>query len=203
MRTLARATAATLTRYARLLAYATIGWNVIEGVVAIAAGTVASSAALVGFGLDSFVEVFSGGVVLWRLRGVDEERERTATSLIGVSFLMLAAYVTFESVRELLATTPPDTSTIGIVLAAVSLLVMPGLAIAKRRVGTQLGSRTVLADATETLLCAYLSLSLLVGLVLNALVGWWWADPVAALAIAALAAREGVEAVRGDDHDDG
>ena len=185
-------------RLARLLAWLTIAWNVVEGVVAVAAGAAAGSLALVGFGLDSFVEVFAGGVVLWQLRGVPEERERRALRLIAVSFFALAVYVVAEAARDLLAGSEAGESAVGIVLAAVSLIVMPMLAFAKRRVGRRLGNPVVVADATETKLCAYLSAILLVGLALNASIGWWWADPLAALAIAALAVREGREAWEGD-----
>ena len=180
------------------MAWATIGWNVAEGVIAIAAGTAAGSLALVGFGLDSFVEVFAGSVVLWQLRGVPEERERRALRLIAVSFYALAGYVVLEAVRDLLAGNEAEDSAIGIALASVSLLVMPLLAVAKRRVGRRLGNPVIVADSTETALCAYLSAILLAGLILNATLGWWWADTVAALGIAFLAVREGREAWRGD-----
>lgn len=191
--------AACLARRARLLAWATIAWNVIEAVVAIAAGVVAGSIALIGFGVDSSIEVFAAGVVLWRLHGVEEAREQRALKLIGASFFALAAFVAVEAGRDLLGADEPESSTVGIALAVASLVVMPLLAIAKRRTGEQLGSRTVVADSVETKLCAYLSLILLGGLVLNATVDWGWADPVAALAIAALAAREGKEAWEGED----
>lgn len=187
-----------LRRRAGLLAWATIGWNVVEAFVAIGSGLVAGSIALVGFGVDSSIEVFAATVVLWRLRGVDEARERRALRLIGVSFFALAAFVTVEAVRELFSGAEPETSVVGIGLAVASLVVMPLLAMAKRRTGVALGSQTVVADARETTLCAYLSAVLLVGLLLNATVGWGWADPLAAIAIAFLAAREGREAWRGE-----
>jgi divalent metal cation (Fe/Co/Zn/Cd) transporter len=187
-----------LERRARLLAWLTIAWNTIEGVVAVAAGLAAGSLALVGFGLDSGVEVFAGVVVLWHLGGVSEERERRALRLIAVSFFALAAYVVAEAARDLAAGREAGESTVGIVLAAVSLMVMPALAWVKRRTGRRLGDRVVVADSTETALCSYLSAILLAGLALNAAVGWWWADPLAALGIAALAAREGREAWRGE-----
>lgn len=188
-----------LERAAWLLAWGTIAWNVIEAVVAISSGLVAGSLALVGFGIDSTIEVFAATVVLWRLRGVDEERERRALKLIAVSFFALAAYVGVEAIRDLTSDSDPDTSRVGIGLAIASLAVMPALAYAKRRVGLRLGNRTVVADAAETKLCAYLSVILLAGLVLDATVGWWWADPLAALGIAVLAVREGREAWEGED----
>lgn len=188
-----------LRQRARWLALATIGWNVIEAVVAIAAGAVASSSALVGFGLDSSVEVVASVVALWYLAGVDEEREHRALRLIGMSFFALAAYVSFDAVRDLLGGGDADTSGVGIVLAALSLLVMPLLARAKRRTGEAMGSRALVAESQETQLCAYLSAILLAGLVVRATLGWTWADPIAALGIAALAVREGREAWRGED----
>jgi len=188
-----------LERRARLLALATIGWNLVEAVVAITAGAVAGSSALIGFGLDSTVEVGAAAVALWYLAGVDEEREHRALRMIGVSFFALAAYIVFDAGRDLLTGADPDTSAVGIVLAALSLLVMPLLAAAKRRTGQRLGSRALVAESAETQLCAYLSAILLVGLVLRATVGWTWADPLAALGIAVLAAREGREAWKGED----
>jgi divalent metal cation (Fe/Co/Zn/Cd) transporter len=187
-----------LRRRGRLLAGATIAWNAVEGVIAVAAGIGAGSLALVGFGLDSFIEVFAGGVVLWHLGGGTEDREQRALRLIAVSFFVLAAYVVAEAARDLLAGEEAGESPVGIALAAVSLAVMPALAWAKRRTGRALGDTVIAADATETALCSYLSAILLAGLVLNATVGWWWADPLAALAIAALALREGREAWQGD-----
>jgi divalent metal cation (Fe/Co/Zn/Cd) transporter len=186
-----------LRRRARWLAYVTIGWNTVECVVAVGAGMAAGSIALVGFGLDSLVEVFAGGVVLWRLRTEDESRERRALRLIGLSFFALAAYVVAESARDLVAGAESEESAVGIGLAVVSLLVMPALAVAKRRTGDALGDAVVVADSTETLLCSYLSVVLLAGLLLSG-AGLWWADPLAALVIAALAVREGREAWRGD-----
>lgn len=194
-----------LTSRARLLARVTIAWNVAEGLIAVGSGIAAGSVALVGFGLDSFVEVFAGSVVLWQLRGASEDRERRALRLIALSFFAVAAYVVAESVRDLAVGSEAGESSVGIVLAAVSLAVMPMLAWAKRRTGRALGNPVVIADSTETLLCTYLSAALLAGLVINAAVGWWWADTLAALVIAALAVREGREAWRGelcceDDH---
>lgn len=187
-----------LRRRAKRLALATIGWNAIEAVVAISAGAIAGSSALIGFGLDSTVEVSAAAVALWYLAGVDEERERRALRLIGLSFFALAAYITFEAGRDLLGGSDADTSTVGIALAALSLIVMPLLARAKRRTGERLGSRALIAESAETQLCAYLSAILLAGLLLRATVGWTWADPIAALGIALLAAREGREAWRGE-----
>jgi divalent metal cation (Fe/Co/Zn/Cd) transporter len=183
------------------LEYLTIAWNVIEAFVAVTAGLIAGSIALVGFGFDSSIESFAASVVLWEFRGgADEERERRALRIIAVTFFVLAAYVTVESIRDLfLADEQAETSVVGIVLAIVSLIVMPTLAWAKRRTGQQLNSATLIADSAETLLCAWLSAILLAGLFLNATVGWWWADPIAALGIAALAVREGLEAWEGDD----
>jgi divalent metal cation (Fe/Co/Zn/Cd) transporter len=181
------------------LAWATIVWNVIEAVVAIAAGTAASSIALIGFGLDSTVEVMSAIVIVWQFRGLAEDRERRALKLIAVSFFALAAYVGVQAIIDLLRTSEPQSSTVGIGLAIASLIVMPMLARAKRRNGNAMGSATVVADSNQTKLCAYLSAILLAGLILNATAGWWWADPLAALAIAGLAVNEGREAWRGDD----
>lgn len=187
-----------LERKAFRLEYLTIGWNIAEGLVAIGAGVTARSIALVGFGFDSFIEVFAATVVVWQLRGVDEEGERRALKLVGGSFFVLAAYVVIESGRDLLIGSRAGPSTPGIVIAALSLLVMPLLARAKRRTAAAMGSATLMADAAETLLCTYLSAILLIGLALNAQLGWWWADSVAALGIAYLAIREGREAWRGE-----
>jgi divalent metal cation (Fe/Co/Zn/Cd) transporter len=188
-----------LGRRAQLLAGASVTYNVVEAVVAIAAGAVAGSVALVGFGLDSLVEVSSGLVILWQFRHrLPETRERRALRLIGVSFFALAAYVTVESLGALFGDARPDASPIGIALAATSLAVMPFLSWAQRRTGRALASGSVVADSKQTLLCTYLSAVLLVGLVLNASLGWSWADPLAGLVIAAVALKEGVEAWRGD-----
>jgi divalent metal cation (Fe/Co/Zn/Cd) transporter len=193
-----------LNRRARRLAYATAGYNLAEGTVAVAAGAAASSTALIGFGLDSFVEVSSALVVIWQFRArLPETRERSALRLIGVSFFALAGWVSFESIRSLLDHGEADPSPAGIGLAATSLVVMPLLVWAKRRTGRQLGSATVVADSMQTLLCTYLSGILLAGLLLNATLGFSWADPVAALVIAAVAAREGVQAWRGEACDAG
>lgn len=192
------------------LEYLTVGWNVVEGLIAVGAGLAAGSIALIGFGVDSFVETISGLVLIWRLSieasgHLDEEAvervERRAERLVGVAFLLLAAYVAFEAVRSLLVQEAPDASPIGIVLTAVSIAVMLWLARAKRRTGEALGSRALIADARQTAACWYLSVVTLSGLALNAAFAWWWADPVAALGIAVLLVREGVEALRGEDDD--
>ena len=188
-----------LGRRAQLLAAASVTYNAVEAVIAVTAGLVAGSVALIGFGLDSVVEVSSGLIILWQFRHeLPESRERKALRLIAISFFALAAYVSFESVRALFGDAEPEPSPVGIGLAIASLLVMPFLSWAQRRTGRQLGSPTVVADSTQTLLCTYLSGVLLVGLVLNATLGWSWADPVAGLVIAAMAVREGLEAWRGD-----
>ena len=185
---------------AQLLAAASVAYNVVEAVIAITAGVVAGSVALVGFGLDSIVEVSSGLIILWQFRHrVPEELERQALRLMALAFFGLAGYVTFESLRALASGHQPQHSTVGIVLAAVSLAVMPFLSWAQRRTGAALGSASVTADGTQTLLCTYLSAVLLGGLLLNATLGWAWADPVAGLVIAAIAVREGLEAWRGDN----
>jgi divalent metal cation (Fe/Co/Zn/Cd) transporter len=190
---------ALLARRIRWFVAATITYNVVEAVVALAAGTRASSSALIGFGLDSVVEVASATAVAWQFAGRDPEaRERTALRAIAWSFFGLAAFVTVDAVRSLLGAGDAEHSTVGLVLAAVSLAVMPLLSHGQRRTGRELGSRTAVADSKQTLLCTYLSAVLLVGLALNSLLGWSWADPVAALVIAAVAVREGLEAWRGD-----
>ncbi|WP_157518629.1 cation transporter [Herbidospora mongoliensis] len=183
----------------RWLVAATITYNVIEAGVAITAGTIASSAALIGFGLDSIVEVASAAAVAWQFSVTDHERrEKTALRVIAVSFFALAAYVTFDAVRALLGTGQAEHSTAGLILAGLSLLIMPFLSYAQRRTGRELGSASAVADSKQTLLCTYLSGVLLVGLALNSLFGWSWADPIAALIIAAVAVKEGREAWRGD-----
>ncbi|WP_081747460.1 cation transporter [Arthrobacter sp. Br18] len=190
---------AVLSRRIRLFVAATITYNVIEAVIAISAGTIASSSALIGFGLDSIVEVLSAAAVAWQFAGRDPEtREKTALRFIAFSFFVLAAFVTFDAVRTLLGATEPQHSLVGIVLAAVSLAVMPFLSWAQRRAGRELGSRSAVADSKQTLLCTYLSGVLLVGLLLNSTLGWSWADPIAALIIAAVAIKEGREAWKGD-----
>ncbi len=188
-----------LTRRVRLLVAATITYNVVEAAVALTAGTIASSAALIGFGLDSVIEVASASAVAWQFSGRDPQaRERAALRVIAVSFFALAAYLTVESVRALAGATEADPSPVGIVLAALSLLVMPVLSTAQRRAGRELGSRSAVADSRQTMLCTYLSAVLLVGLLLNAVLSWGWADPIAALVIAAVAAKEGRDAWQGE-----
>jgi len=187
----------------RRLEYFTIAWNSIEGLVAVAAGGVAGSISLVGFGLDSFVEVTSGSILLWRM-SLDadiERRERSETSalrIVGMCFLLLAAYITYDSTLGLRSRRAPEHSVAGIVLACVSLVVMPILSRAKRKVGRSLGSAAMHADAKQTEFCTCLSGILLAGLVLNALLGWWWADPVAALVMVPVIAKEGLDGLRGD-----
>ncbi len=187
-----------LSRRVRLLVAATISYNVVEAIVAISAGVVASSTALIGFGLDSVIEVASASAVAWQFSGRGPEaRERTALKVIALSFFALAGYVTVESVRSLTGAETAGHSTVGIVLAAVSLVVMPLLSYAQRRTGRELGSTSAVADSRQTLLCTYLSGALLIGLLLNSVFGWSWADPVVALIIAGVAVREGREAWRG------
>lgn len=190
---------ALLRRRIRLLVAATIAYNVIEAAVAITAGTIASSAALIGFGLDSIVEVVSAAAVAWQFSATDHERrERTALRVIALSFFALAAYVTVDAVRALFGAGEAEHSAPGLILAALSLVIMPFLSAAQRRAGRELGSASAVADSKQTLLCTYLSAVLLVGLALNSLFGWSWADPIAALVIAAVAVKEGREAWRGD-----
>jgi divalent metal cation (Fe/Co/Zn/Cd) transporter len=192
---------AALVRRARLLAWGGIAWHAVEFGVALAAGMAASSIALVGFGIDSAVEAAAGGVVLWRFgahRSHSERAERRAQQLIAVSFFLLAAYVSVEAARTLVLAIEPEPSRIGIGLAALTALTMPALAAAKRRVGGRLGSAATVSEGAQNMLCAYLSLALLLGLGANAAFGWWWADPLAAFAIAAVALREGRSSWRGD-----
>ncbi|WP_433532818.1 cation transporter [Micromonospora sp. CA-263727] len=190
---------AVLTRRIRWFVAATITYNVIEAIIAITAGRIASSTALIGFGLDSVVEVSSAAAVAWQFTGSDHERrERAALRVIALSFFALAAYVGVESVRALLGGDRAEHSTLGIALAALSLAIMPVLSTAQRRAGRELGSASAVADSKQTLLCTYLSAVLLVGLAVNSLFGWGWADPAAALVIAAVAVKEGRDAWRGD-----
>jgi divalent metal cation (Fe/Co/Zn/Cd) transporter len=188
-----------LARRIRFLVAATITYNVVEAVIALTEGTRVSSSALIGFGLDSVIEVSSAAAVAWQFSAKDPEtREKAALRFIAFSFFALAAYVSVDAVLSLLGFGEPRPSVIGIALAAASLAVMPVLSLAQRRAGRELGSVSAVADSKQTLLCTYLSAALLGGLVLNALLGWAWADPVAALVIAALAVREGQNAWRGD-----
>jgi divalent metal cation (Fe/Co/Zn/Cd) transporter len=185
---------------ARLLARVGLGWHLVEAAVAIAAGVVAGSVALVGFGADSLVEAAAGVVVLWLMTGgrsASPRAERRAQQLIAVSFVVLAGYIGVEAVRHLALGHHPDASWVGIGLAVVTLATMPPLAIAKRRVGERLGSSATASESRQTMLCAYLSAALLAGLLANAIAGWWWADPVTGLVIAAAALREAREAWRG------
>ena len=186
-------------RRIRLLVGATITYNVIEAVVALAEGTRVSSSALIGFGLDSVVEISSAAVVAWQFCAADPEtREKAALRFIAMSFFALAAYVAVDAVLSLLGRGEARPSLIGIVLAAASLVIMPVLSLTQRRAGRELGSLSAVADSKQTLLCTYLSAILLAGLALNSLWGWSWADPIAALGIAAIAVREGINAWRGD-----
>lgn len=188
-----------LQRRVRLLVGATITYNVIEAVIALLAGTAASSVALIGFGLDSIIEVASASAVAWQFSGADhKDREQKALRVIAVSFFALAAYVGVESIRALLGGHAAQESTVGIVLAAVSLALMPGLSYAQRRAGRELGSATTVADSKQTLLCTYLSAALLAGLLMNSWFGIYWADPLVGLFIAFVAVKEGREAWRGD-----
>ncbi len=190
---------AVLNRRVRWFVAATMSYNAVEALVALAAGRHASSSALIGFGLDSVVEVASAAAVAWQFSGRDPEaRERVALRLIAVSFFALAAFVTTDALRSLVDGRSAEHSPVGLVLAAVSLAVMPLLSYGQRRAGRELGSRSAVADSRQTLLCTCLSAVLLVGLALNSLLGWSWADPVAALVIAAAAVREGLQAWRGD-----
>ena len=189
---------ALLTLRIRWFVAATITYNVIEAIVALSAGMQASSAALIGFGLDSVIEVSSAAAVAWQFAGRDPEaREKTTLRVIAFSFFGLAAFVTIDSVRSLLGGVDAEHSTVGLVLTAVSLVVMPLLSYGQRRTGRELGSSSAVADSKQTLLCTYLSAVLLVGLGLNSLFGWSWADPIAGLVIAGVAVREGIEAWRG------
>ena len=193
-------------RHGRRLEYFTIGWNTVEGLVAVLAGAFAGSISLVGFGVDSFIEVTSGAVLLWRM-SVDpdvqrrERNERRAIKIVGVCFLALAAYITYESAMDLWSKKAPEHSVPGIVLACVSLVVMPLLSRAKRRVGIALGSVAMHADAKQTEFCTYLSGILLAGLLLNTLFGLWWGDPVAALIMVPIIAKEGFEGLQGKSCD--
>lgn len=192
-----------LIKKGRYLEYFTIGYNSLEGLIAVAAGLIAGSIALVGFGFDSLIEVTSGSILLWRLHAdVDEARreriEAISLRLVGACFVILALYVTYDSVKALIRKEAPEESVIGIVLAAVSVIVMPLLVRAKRRVARGINSGALMADSKQTELCTYLSAILLVGLLLNAILGWWWADPIAALIMVPIIVKEGVEALRGE-----
>ena len=190
-----------LERRAKALAWAGNAWHVVEFAVALAAGIAAGSVALVAFGIDSVIEVLAGGVIVWLFsggRGASAAAERRAQQLIAASYALLVAYVAVEAVRDLVGSHHPEASWVGIGLAAVTAPTMPLLARAKRATGRRLGSAAVVSEAGQNMICAYLSLALLVGLLANAVLGWWWADPLAALVIAGVAAREGLAAWRGD-----
>ena len=187
-----------LRRRAFRLEYATIAWNVVEGIAAVGAGLLAGSVALVAFGLDSSVEVFASAVVVWELRGADRRRERRAVRAIGAAYLVVAGYVMLDAVNALRNANHPETSAVGMVLLASTVVVMLGLGIAKLRVGRALDSQTVIADGRFSLVDGSLAAAVLVGLALSALFGWWWADAVLAIVISLLAFREGREALVGD-----
>jgi divalent metal cation (Fe/Co/Zn/Cd) transporter len=192
----------------RRLEYFTIAWNGLEAAVALVSGLLAGSIALVGFGLDSVIETISAAILLWRLRAEDdplrrEPTERTAHRMVGICFLLLATYVAVESLRALWTKAQPARSIPGIMIALAAMVVMPLLGRAKRRVAAQMGSRALHADSRQADFCAYLSAILLAGLLLHALLSWWWADPVAALVMTPIIAREGVQGLRGEGCDDG
>ena len=194
---------ADLVRRGRYLEYFTIAYNSLEGLIAVAAGLLAGSIALVGFGFDSLIEVTSGAVLLWRLHAdLDEERreriEAISLRIVGACFVLLAIYVSYDSVKSLIWREAPQESIVGIVLAAVSLIVMPLLVRAKRKVARGIKSAALMADSKQTELCTYLSAILLGGLLLNALFGWWWADPAAALVMVPIIVKEGIEGLRGE-----
>ena len=192
-----------LIRRGRYLEFFTIGYNSLEGLIAVVAGVIAGSIALVGFGFDSLIEVTSGAVLLWRLQAdVDEERrervEAISLRIVGACFVVLAVYVSYDSMKSLVNREAPEESLVGIVLAAVSLVIMPLLVRAKRKVARSINSGALMADSKQTELCTYLSAILLGGLLLNALLGWWWADPLAALIMVPIIFKEGMEALRGE-----
>jgi len=193
-----------LERRARTLAWLGTGWHVAEFGIALAAGVAAGSVALVGFGIDSLIEVLAAGVIVWLFsggRGASHVAERRAQKLVALSFALLVLYVAVEATRDLVRAEHPQASWLGVGLAAFTAPTMPLLALAKRRIGLRLGSSATVSEASQNQLCAYLSLALLAGLLTNALAGWWWADPLAALVIAALAAREGLASWRGESCD--
>jgi divalent metal cation (Fe/Co/Zn/Cd) transporter len=192
-----------LARRGRRLEYFTIAWNSLEGLIAVAAGVIAGSVSLVGFGVDSFIEVTSGAALLWRMsvdaQEDDRERiEKVTLRIVGICFLALAAYVAYESLSNLLEKKAPEHSLAGIIIACAALVVMPLLSHAKRRVGAQLKSAAMNADAKQAEFCTYLAAILLGGLLLNAVAGLWWADPVSALIMVPIIAKEGLEGLRGD-----
>jgi divalent metal cation (Fe/Co/Zn/Cd) transporter len=188
-----------LYRRIRLIVAVTIAYNLIEAIVAIAAGTAASSSALIAFGLDSTIEVLSAAAVAWQFTRRDPERwEKGTLRVIAIAFFALAAYVTATSVMALLGGVEAEHSTLGIIITALSVVIMPFLSFAERRAGREVGSATAVADSKQTLICTYLSAAVLAGLLLNSVFGLWWADAIAGLVIAAFAVREGVEAWKGD-----
>ena len=195
---------AALEQRAKLLAWGGNAWHLVEFAIALAAGVAAGSVALIGFGLDSLIELAAGGIVIWLFsggRGTSHRAERRAQQLIAASYALLVAYITVETIRDLAGSHHPQVSWVGIGLAAFTALTMPLLARAKRDVGRKLSSSATVSEAGQNMICAYLSIALLVGLLANAALGWWWADPAAALVIAAVAAREGIESWRGDSCD--
>ena len=195
---------AALEQRAKLLAWGGNAWHVVEFAIAVGAGIAAGSVALVGFGIDSVIEALAGGVIVWLFsggRGASGQAERRAQRLIAASYAILVAYIAVEATRDLLGSQHPQASWVGIGLAAFTAPTMPLLARAKRNVGRKLNSSATVSEASQNMICAYLSVALLVGLLANALAGWWWADPAAALVIAAVAAREGVESWRGESCD--
>ena len=192
-----------LIKRGRYLEYFTIGYNSLEGLIAVGAGLIVGSIALVGFGFDSLIEVTSGAVLLWRLHAdIDEERRERVEAIslrtVGICFVVLAIYVSYDSVKSLIKREAPQESIVGIVLAAVSLIIMPLLVRAKRKVARGINSGALMADSKQTELCTYLSAILLGGLLLNALLGWWWADPIAALVMVPIIVKEGIEGLRGE-----
>jgi len=199
MSTLSIDRTAVLRRRIRWIVATTIGYNLVEAIVAIAAGSAASSGALIGFGLDSTIEVLSAAAVAWQFTRRDPERwEKPTLRVIAIAFFALAGYVTVSSLLTVFGRVEVQHSPVGIVLTALSVVVMPFLSLIERRTGRELGSATAVADSKQTLICTYLSAAVLIGLVLNSLLGWWWADPIAGLVIAVFAIREGVEAWKGD-----
>lgn len=197
-----KAQRASFVRRGRWLEYFTIVWNLLEGIISVSAGLFAGSIALVGFGFDSFIESASGGALLWRLHVDEPDRreraEKFALKFVGASFILLASYVAFDAIKSLIKREPPDATYLGIGIAALSLIVMPLLARAKRRVARGIHSHAMEADARQTDICTYLSAIVLGGLLLNAVFGWWWADPVAALVMIPIIVREGIGALRGE-----
>ena len=195
---------AALERRAKRLAWGGNAWHLVEFAIAVGAGVAAGSVALVGFGIDSAIEALAGGVIIWLFsggRGSSHAAERRAQQLVAASYAILVVYIGVEAIRDLVGSHHPGVRWVGIALAAVTAPTMPLLARAKRRVGRRLGSSATVSEAAQNQICAYLSMALLVGLLANAVAGWWWADPVAALAIAAVAAKEGIDSWRGESCD--